>query len=455
MSWNFGTLFDSCILDSEPRIVLALSGGPDSIYLFYTLLRAKKNNNTFSFCTAHFNHKLRDEADEEAEFVKKLSEKYDILHFQTEGDVISYSKEHKKGLEESARILRYNYLNQVVREYNGDFIFLGHHMDDQVETILFNMIRGTGLTGLVGIRERNGLFIRPLLNIKKEEIISLLDKEGYIYCIDKTNNEIDYTRNKIRHLLLPLWNEISCKEYPNSIVRLGKIAEETESYIKYKAKEFINEFCFVSFNFILCKIDELKKEHISLRKEVYRLAIEKINGNLTNIKYSNLENIDNILINNRHGLCFQLNKKCFAEIAYDNLYIYKKNKNKYVSKELSLGENIINTSLGDMSIFLKIVDKRKNSNKYTQYIDLDKIDGPIKCRFKNSKDVFKPIGFNGSKKMKNYFNEVKIPVFLRNGWPLISDNVDILWVCNHRIADKVKVRNDSKKILEINIKNII
>ena len=196
------------LLDKDDKILIAFSGGPDSVFLFYCLNSLKEEFN-LKIELVYVNHNLRDDVELDISFVKEFSQKHNLKFYIKEIDIQKLMKDHKLSEEEAGRYGRYKVFSDIMKENGLDKTATGHNMDDNVETFIFRMLRGTALNGLKGIPVKRGDIIRPILDFKKEEIVKILDGSREEYRIDSTNLETKYTRNKIRNLIFPLFNEIN------------------------------------------------------------------------------------------------------------------------------------------------------------------------------------------------------------------------------------------------------
>ena len=221
------------LFSSENKILVALSGGADSVALLCILHTAG-----YRCEAAHCNFHLRgEESNRDEQFVRQLCEKYKINLHTIDFDTTRYATEKHISIEMGARELRYNWFEKTRKDCQADVIAVAHHQDDSVETILLNLIRGTGITGLLGIRPRNGVVVRPLLCINREEIIHYLQSIQQEYVTDSTNLEDEYTRNKIRLNLLPLMQTINPSVKNNLIETCNYLNDVSTLYNKYIEKE--------------------------------------------------------------------------------------------------------------------------------------------------------------------------------------------------------------------------
>lgn len=441
-------ILEKNLIHESDRIVLALSGGADSVYLFYALLSLQKNF-FFEFCTAHVNHMLRKEAKEEAAFVKALARKHGITHHETQIDILSRAAEEGCGIEETARKYRYEFLNQVAVSYNARWIFLAHHMDDQVETILMHLMRGSGLDGLVGMKEVNGQYVRPLLSVKKQTIIDTLTQLGYLYCEDESNQDTHYLRNEIRHVLIPLWNKISKQAYPSNLLQLSKVASEVHEFLQGEIEEFVSAQGVLTPHYAEIPLDVLQQKSKGFRKGLYRFLIQSLRGHLLDISYQNLLEIDKLCTSNLSKGETQLSASYFAAVGQNKFFIYQKRPTSSLHRLLKMGQNEMVTPYGSFTIYLSRTQKVDYNKTDTHFIDASKINGALYCRFRQAGDRFVPYGGSGSKKLKQFLNEIKMPFFLRDTWPLICDEKEIVAVPNYRISEHYKLTSETKDILQI------
>lgn len=274
------------LFERGAEIVVGVSGGPDSVCLLDALHTLTKKYN-LELIIAHVNYGLRGkDSDLDEKLARKLAEKYSLPF-----EILKNKKVGKS--EDKLRAIRYDFFEKVSKKYKASSIAVGHNLNDQAETVLMRIIRGTGLRGLGAIKFKNGNIIRPLLNIPRKEILAYLRKNKLSYRIDKSNLTNDFTRNKIRNKLIP---DIEKEFNPNIQALLYKFSESAAAdydFISRYAKEWL------AANKIL-KASSLNKLHPSIRREVLRQAIEKHNPNLREIESAHIEEINKILKSNKN-----------------------------------------------------------------------------------------------------------------------------------------------------------
>ncbi len=273
------TVKENNLIESGDVIVVGVSGGPDSITLLTCLNKYKEKFN-YKIIVAHINHLIRKDSTEDEQFVENYCKKNNIPVFIKRAKVEEIAKKQKRGTEETGRKIRYDFFNEVLEKNNANKIAIAHNMNDNAETMILNLIRGTGLQGLEGIRPRNNNIIRPLINCKREEIENYCEKNKLNPRIDSTNSENIYRRNIIRNKILPSLKEIN----PNiveTLSRTTKIIRENNTYIKESSQEIFDKIAIVG--------NEEKNENLNDIKKVSKNENEKDNQN-ENKKIGKIEN---------------------------------------------------------------------------------------------------------------------------------------------------------------------
>ncbi len=212
------------LISPDQSIIIGLSGGPDSVFLVYFFKTLQEKYN-LKLIAAHLDHGWRIESFKDAEFCKQLCQKLDIPYHEKKLHDIKHAKRPSGSLEQDARDARRAFFKELAAETDADLIALAHHQDDLIETFFIRLIRGSGLTGLTSIRPRNGMYIRPLLETSKKEILGFLQKNDISYCIDKTNQDSDFLRNNIRHTLIPVYSGLDERATKNLVRALDQLQQ--------------------------------------------------------------------------------------------------------------------------------------------------------------------------------------------------------------------------------------
>ncbi|WP_296141965.1 tRNA lysidine(34) synthetase TilS [uncultured Anaerococcus sp.] len=437
------------LIDKNDTIIIGSSGGPDSQFLIY-LLNEIKNEYNLTIILAHLNHLHRKEASFDEKLVIDTGEKLGLKVEVRKASMDELAKANKISPEDAGRRLRYEFFNDIASSYRNSKIAVAHNMDDQAETMLFRMARGTGLDGLAGMDYKNKNIIRPILSFKKSEILEYLKQNNISYAIDATNLENDYSRNYIRNEIFPKISEIN----PNAINNFFNLSDIIKNdlaiideVIDKKYKEIvINEKDY------FVKFDKGKFEDISypIKTRLIRIAIFKLTGDTKNISKENIEdfiNIENLQTGKKiikDKLVFQKNYNSYE------LMILNREQNDSVIKKINLDEEIV---FNGRKIKTSIVFEKKEKLRNIGYFDLDKISFPLTVRTRENGDKFRPLGMNHKKKLKDFFIDEKIDKSIRDQIPIILSNDDIIWIVGYRISEQFKVDSGTKNILKIEVED--
>jgi tRNA(Ile)-lysidine synthase len=421
------------------RILIALSGGVDSVVLAHLMLKAN-----YDIALAHCNFHLREEESNRDEaFVRSWAEKNGVRLFVKEFDTFAYMKENKLSLEMAARDLRYQWFDSLLKEYGFSYLATAHHLDDSIETFFINLLRGTGIAGLHGIRAKNDKIIRPLLFATREEILSYAKKNSISFVEDSTNSETKFTRNKIRHNLFPVLRELN----PNFEFALKKDIEHLRD----------TEFVFRR------EIEKVKQEIIEKEKDVFKIKIERLQE-LTPLNIYLYEILSEYGFNETHIndilLCLTENsgKQFFSKthrLLKDRQYIFidkikDESKNDFFLINQEQGSLIYPLRM-QMEVMrdLKFVNISKSKN--IAMLDFDLLKFPLVLRKWRQGDCFVPFGMKKEKKLSDYFTANKYSLIDKeNQWILCSEE-KIIWIVGERIDDRVRISNTTKNILKIEV----
>jgi len=287
---TFSKRFD--LWEKKSKIIVGVSGGPDSVCLLDILNKLKDKYN-FEILVAHINYGLRGrDSVEDERFVKILTKRFELKFkkFKTSSFKIDDSN-----LESKLREIRFDFFEKIRKENNFDVVAIAHNQDDQAETVLMKMIRGAGLQGLGGIRPRNEKIIRPLLNTNRKEILNYLKENNLNYRIDSTNRDTKFFRNKIRHQLIPYLEKGYNPIIKKTLAKLAENISDDYDLITENAKKIIKQICSINKSKVEFSVQEIKKLHISLQKQVLRQSIFKIKKDLVDIENSHIEEILKII----------------------------------------------------------------------------------------------------------------------------------------------------------------
>lgn len=438
------------LISKGDNIIAGVSGGLDSMALLMVLYHLKEELD-FNIIVCHVNHGVREEAVENQEFVRKVSQHLGLEFHTRNVDMVSYGKEKGITAEEAGRDLRYGFFREVIKEIGRGKIAVAHNKNDQAETLLQRLMRGTGLHGLQGMEFKSVDIIRPILNVSRKEIEDYLHKNNIEYVVDKTNLLPIYSRNKVRLELIPYIEENFNPNIINTLWRTSKTAEIDSSYLDEVSLETYNGIVKKEDTYkIVLDGQKFKKIHPSIQNRIIRLTIQRLIQSIQGISEYHIKSIVDIFKELQTGKQMHLPNELMARVSYNDLIIEKGKRLESKDYEFGLSMGINRIEEIGLEIEIKIADKleyKKNSS--IKYIDYDKIKGNLSIRNRRNGDRIMPLGMKGSKKIKDYFIDKKIPREDRDKVPLLVDEEDIIWILGHSISELYKVSESTKKVLEI------
>lgn len=441
MIGNFSQFIsDNHLADKSSKTLLAVSGGVDSAVMADMFYKAG-----FSFGMAHANFQLRGEESERDEaFVRQLAEKYKVEIFIKRFSTSGYAKKKKISIQVAARELRYQWFEELLVKNGYDVVATAHHLDDQVETFLINLARGTGIAGLHGIPVKQGKIIRPLLFAWREEILDYAFDNQVSFVEDSSNITDKYTRNRIRHHVVPHLEKIN-PGFKKGLNETIKIIQETEIIYKQSITDTRNSILEKRGNNLVIPVHAF----FSLDPiKAYAFELLSPFG-------FNLANIDNIIslkdaipgkevLSSTHRLVKDRNEL----IILPRIDIPCKSEYELNFSDLEKG------FLYPADLSFEILDKKPENLKLPPdeaLLDLEKLDFPLKIRKWKRGDAFVPFGMSKLKKLSDFFIDLKYSkIDKENQWLLCSGN-DIVWIIGQRIDERYKVEKESLKILKIRV----
>lgn len=433
------------LIGEGEKVLVGVSGGADSVALLHTLL-ALSSRMGFFVCAAHLNHGIRgEEAESDALFVKDLCELYGVELYQELIDVPSLAREHRETLEQAGRVARYDFLSRAKKRFGADKIAVAHHMDDQAESILLHLTRGSGLLGLTGMQPQRGDLIRPLLFLRRREIEAYLEKEGIAFCTDATNLERGGTRNRLRLDAIPYIEKNINPSIVESLCSMGELLWRDESYLAAQAEAALAS-AKSGAGYLR---DELKKLPLPILTRCLRIALFNA-GAKADIERVHIEKVIELL-SSRTGATLSL-PYVEAWTSYELVCFGASESVEWF--ELDLCEDgITKTPLGEFEAH--VIDagaegeKLDFSDRSVGYMDMDKLFGnALIVRLRRDGDRFFPVGAPGRRKLKQFFIDRKVARDERLV-PLICNGSDVFFVPGHCVSDDVKVDGSTRKILKV------
>lgn len=434
-------LIDNHLAAPDDGIVLGVSGGPDSMAMLDMFLKLREKWR-LSLFVVHINHMFRGElAERDAKSVEAYCELHDIPFYRFDQDVEGLSKEWGMSFEEAGRKVRYQAFEKVRSTVGAQRIAVAQNKNDQAETILMRLMRGTGLDGLKGIPLKRGEYIvRPVLFMSRQEI-ELYCRENHVpVCYDHTNDETVYTRNKIRHELLPYIEDNFNGQVVDGLYRMGGMLAEDADFIEKSLDSALEKSGVNLERSDQISLDVVDSVHEALRSRLIRRII-KIHGNgLKDVSQSQVDEVLRLSKFRKHGKRKLISGIEFS-IKYDTLSFRKLKEMKEQEVKKSIDESNMTVSELNMSEFEKYSLSRDEVS-----VDLDKLDGQLSVRFRADGDRFQPMGMNGSKKLKKFFIDLKIPSEERDSIPLVCDESGIIWIVGLRLSERVKVDEKTLRV---------
>ncbi|MEI7811360.1 MAG: tRNA lysidine(34) synthetase TilS [Ignavibacteria bacterium] len=435
------------LISAGERILVALSGGPDSVFLFHILNKNKSRFKT-ELGTVHINHNLRGaDSDGDEIFCRELSEKSNVEYFPFHADVTGFAKNRKVSIEEAAREIRYDTFKKISVEHSYNKIATAHNKSDNAETILLNLFKGTGLKGISGIPLIRGNIIRPVLCISKQEIMEYLSVEEISYRTDYTNNENIYERNFIRNVLLP---EVKKKINPNvedNLFNSGNNFRNSDNIVESYITQVMNDIVVLSGSTLSINLTGLKKVNHAAVGEILKRAVK--DNFQQEFAYNDFLKIES-LIENQKG------RK--IEIA-GGIEVYRESGTLLIKRAVITDEFIpISIKTGskvafngqEISIFeIENPGTLVNSGGFSEKISADSFSDEFILRRWLPGDKFIPLGMKGFKKISDFLSEQRADANIKKYQLVLVNGGNIVWVPGFRIDERYKIKTNTKRVLHL------
>jgi len=449
------------IIERGDKIVVGVSGGADSVCLLAWLNSVKEDFALELYCV-HVHHGIRgEEADRDMIFTKQLCEGFGIPVSVMKYDVLAYAKDNNMSAEEAGRKLRYEAFEEIRKANNCNKIAVAHHREDSVETILFNLLRGTGPRGLRGILPVSDMLVRPLLCLCREEVESYLLERNLSWCTDSTNLTEDYSRNKLRHSIIPALKDINERAVTH-ILESSAIIGDMYQYVSDVAKRCFLSISAMDEDSVLLPVDAMLEEESVIRREIIRLAIESVADSLKDITAKHIYSTE-LLLYGQSGRFQMLPYGIRVVREQTCLKVYREAPEAELQEKAGIeidvsgqGEYELPFGMGRLEVeYLpentEVFDENtlKNmENMYTKRMDCDKIEGTLLLRTRRTGDYITVNSGRSRKKLKEYLIEQKIPVTQRDKVLLLAQGSHVLWVLGYRMSDGCKITKDTRRQIE-------
>lgn len=442
------------MLSDCKTVIVGLSGGADSVCLFLLLSKLSKERD-IRLIAVHVHHGIRgEEADRDEAYCRELAAAHGAAYEAVYVDAVGYAKDNGLSTEEAGRILRYEAFERLAEENENARIAVAHHMNDRAETVIFNMCRGSGLRGMRGIVPVNGRIIRPLLCVKREEIEEYLRVQNVEYCTDSTNASGDYTRNRIRHDVLPYLEKNINEQAVANIAAMAERLAEVEEYINQIAYERYQ--ADVQENAGEIKLKGLETESEIIAKRILQQAIGHMAGGLKDVGEAQISRVYELLdkacgtsetvcrgvmaLKESDGILLYKEKDCEQEIIAVNppCRLWHEGLGGYFSFEIAE-----NSSLEKIS-----------KEVYTKTFDYDKIKFGMQLRGRQPGDYFVLDSEGHQKTVNRYMIDHKINGIRKEQAVMLADGDHIMWIVGERISEAYKIDNNTKRVLRVNFERM-
>jgi len=463
-------LRDQCGLRRDHPVVVGVSGGPDSLCLMSVLRKTG-----FRVIVAHFNHKLRPEADTDANVVEQTAARLNLVSVIESGDVRAYADQRKLSLEEAARIMRYRFLMEQAHRFQAQAVAVGHTADDQVETVLMHFIRGAGLAGLKGMGYRTIIHmfdpeipvVRPLLDMWREETVVYCAANGFRPRHDPSNASLDFFRNRLRHLLIPTLESYNPR-FREVVWRTSRsLAGDHEILATILDEAW--KACVVqeSPGFVTFDSAALTKQAVGLQRNLIRRAIERIHSDDLDVGYATLERASNFISDPDENHRVRIDLTGGVHMLREGLLIYVVAGSVTLPIErwpqmpderntipLKIPSQITLSGGWKLSCerwsiaSLAMEQAHSNDDPFQAWVDANEISGALELRARQEGDRFEPLGMDGHEmKISDFFINVKLPQRARDRWPLLCVGEKVVWVPGYRPAHPFRLTDATRQVL--------
>jgi tRNA(Ile)-lysidine synthase len=449
------------LLDKGDRLVVGVSAGVDSMVLLH-LLSAYRQEFDLSLIVAHVNHGLRpEESEKEMELVKKESERLGFTFEYGQFNVKEFQKAGGISLQDAARRIRFHFFNVLLQKYNANKIALGHHADDQVETVLLRLMRGSGLKGLKGMLPiREGRVIRPLFEVWRREIESFAEAMKIPYLLDSSNLKKNYLRNQLRLSLIPLIEKEYQPNFKKIVLKTSTILRKENDYLERETEESYQKIVREGKDTLSFGFSEYQSLHPAIQWRIIQKMLGRIytgemileEGGWLEVSqiYKKLEQPSpSFLLELPHGVCLAkrydwvlMKKEWVKQIPPFEIELISPGRTyiEEIEKEVVIEETSRDDKFKDLYGLPNVV-----------LLDYQNLQFPLKIRNFRPGDRFQPLGVKGTQKLKEFFIDHKIPKFERPRIPLLISGEMIAWVVGYRIDERVKITENTQKVLKVKV----
>lgn len=469
---NIATVFrENCKLTRDRPILVGVSGGPDSLCLMEAL-----RQDGYAVIVAHFNHQLRPDSDTEANSLEKTVSRKNIPSIFENGDVRGFAEREGLSIEEAARTMRYRFLFEQAREQNAQALAVGHTADDQVETVLMHFLRGAGLTGLKGMTYRSHLpafdgsmpLVRPLLDVWREETVVYCAANGLRPYYDPSNDSLNFLRNRIRHLLIPQLETYNTR-FREAIWRTAhSLADDYAALIEVVDATWNECVSSERTGMITFNAELLSTYAPGLQRNLIRRALEHVAPDITDLRFSTLDNAAEFLSTKRYG---RIDLTGGVRLLLEGDLVYVANKGVKLPFErwpqMPQSEDSLMLPVpGQLNLSggwlfsceqwripaLALEQALNNDNPFQVWLDASRLPKKLEIRARRPGDRFEPFGMDGhTMKLSDFFINEKLPQRARDSWPLLCSGDTVIWIPGYRPAHPFRLTDKTRQAIYFNL----
>ncbi|MDI3481293.1 MAG: tRNA(Ile)-lysidine synthase [Tepidanaerobacteraceae bacterium] len=439
------------MIRSGDTIMAGVSGGPDSVCLLHLLWKFAQTLG-IRLVAAHLDHMFRgEESREDALFVDELCRKLNVPLFKEAIDVPAYIRRTGLSPEDAARRVRYGFFEKAMKQAGADKVALGHNRNDHEETVFMNIMRGSGIEGLVGIEPVRGVYIRPLLEISRSEIEEYLKCVNLDYRIDSSNLKTDYFRNSLRLELIPMIKQKYAPHFGQSLRRLSEIARCDVSFLEEQTFAAWQQAVTCWPKGVRVDLKKFNPLHDAIKRRLVRKAVEYLAGDAKDFEFRHTVMLVDFIKTAAAGSVLDMPKGLRAEKQYDCTIILPQNRRQIgdYSYEIPVPGRVKIEEAGAV-IWADVKPSSEaeiiRTNPLIAHLDYDKIKGNLTVRNRRAGDRFIPLGGH-LKKLQDFFTDEKIPRSERDRVPVVTAGEDIIWVAGMRIDDRFKITRGTRRVL--------
>jgi tRNA(Ile)-lysidine synthase len=445
------TILREGLIDEGDRVLVGCSGGLDSVALLF-VLREISHDLPFELGIAHVNHSLRgEESDRDEDFVKGLADRFSILCYSCKANVKDEARESGKSLQHAGRDIRYRFFNEIANQLDFNKIAIAHNLDDQVETFLLRVVKGTGIRGLSSIQIRRGRIIRPFLPIYRSEIETYVKTRAISFVEDSSNAKSVYERNFVRREILPVMEKLN-PAAKDKIYALLHDLTLINTIFDRKAVEFLSGARNEEGSDIVIDVHSLKMLDEEVRRRVIANLLRERDPNFLPLR-EHFKLIEKILDGRRPNLSITFPRGNLVQRRYANLVFTKKSPAQKVEEVFAIHPGTNRVEPLDVVLHVAEIEEQSDDIQITTdiaYFDGEKL-GNLSVRTFIPGDRFVPLGMGNAMKLKDFFIGRKIPKDQRQRIPLLLSDQDIIWVVGYRIDERYKISKETKRVLRVTV----